>query len=63
MKDFSEDIADLSRRVSDARGYLKVDDLRARFAELETEAANVDWNADADRARAVTTDYQRVGAD
>lgn len=63
MKDYSEDLADLARRVADARGYLKVDDLRARYSELETEVAGVDWNADADHARAVSTDYQRVGAD
>jgi peptide chain release factor 2 len=63
MKDFSEELADLSRRVSDAQSYLKIDDLRARYAELETEVAAVDWNADAEQARAVSTDYQRVGAD
>src|SRR4029079_17306137 len=61
MQDFSEDLAELSRRVSDARTYLNIDDLRARHAELETEVAGVDWNADAEHARAVSTDYQRVG--
>jgi peptide chain release factor 2 len=63
MKDFSEDLAELARRVSDAQSYLKIDDVRARYAELEAEAATVDWAADADKARAITTEFQRVGAD
>ena len=63
MKDVSEDLAELARRVSDAQSYLKIDDVRARYAELEAEAATVDWAADADKARAITTEFQRVGAD
>ncbi len=63
MRDFSEDLVDLSRRVRDAHGYLRVDDARQRLAELEQEAADPElWN-DADKGRKVTTELARVRAD
>jgi peptide chain release factor 2 len=63
MRDFSEELADLARRVGDARSYLKVDDARARLAELEKQASEPDlWN-DADRARTVTSELARVRDD
>jgi peptide chain release factor 2 len=63
MRDFSEELADLARRVSDARSYLKVDDARARLTELEKQASEPDlWN-DADRARQVTSELARVRDD
>jgi peptide chain release factor 2 len=63
MRDFSEDLADLSRRVRDAQDYLRIDDARKRLTELETEAGDGDlWN-DPDQARKVTTELSRVRAD
>ncbi len=35
MRDFSEELADLARRVADAHKYLRIDDARARLVELE----------------------------
>ena len=35
MRDFTELLADLRRRVDDARAYLQIDAARARLAELE----------------------------
>ena len=63
MRDFSEALADLRRRVVDAHGYLRVDECRARLVELESVAADPElWN-DQDRARAVTQELARVRAD
>jgi peptide chain release factor 2 len=63
MRDFSEDLADLARRVSDARGYLKIDAARARLAELEQLASAADLWDDADNARKVTSELSAVQAD
>ncbi len=63
MRDFSEQLADLRRRVEDARSYLRVDALNERLAELEVEASKPDLWDDQDRARAVTTEMARVRDD
>ncbi|HEY1739684.1 MAG TPA: peptide chain release factor 2 [Acidimicrobiia bacterium] len=63
MRDFSEQLADLRRRVEDARSYLRVDDLTTRLGELEAEASKPDLWDDQDRARAVTTEMSRVRDD
>jgi len=63
MRDFSEELADLARRVEDARGYLRVDDARKRLADLEEQAADPElWN-DPDDGRRVTTELARVRDD
>src|SRR5262245_39691339 len=63
MRDFAEDLEEVSRRVRDARGYLRVDDSRARLTELEQTASSPDlWN-DPDQARKVTTELARVRDD
>jgi peptide chain release factor 2 len=63
MRDFSEDLADLRRRVGDAHEYLRIDDARKRLAELDAEASDPDlWN-DQEKARKVTTEQSRVRAD
>ena len=63
MRDFSDDLAELDRRVRDAYGYLRIDDARARLAQLEADAADTDlWN-DPEKARQVTTELSRVRAD
>jgi peptide chain release factor 2 len=63
MRDFTEPLADLRRRLDDARAYLQVDGARARLVELEQEASRPDlWN-DQDQARKVTTELARVRDD
>jgi peptide chain release factor 2 len=63
MRDFTEPLTDLRRRVDDARAYLQVDAARARLAELEQEASRPDlWN-DQEQARKVTTELARVRDD
>jgi peptide chain release factor 2 len=63
MRDFSEDLADLTRRVSDARGYMRVDEARSRLAELEKLASAPDLWDDADNARRVTSELSSVQND
>ena len=63
MKDFSEELGDLARRVSDAHKYLRIDEARARLVELEEQASAPDLWDDADRARQVTSDMAGVRED
>jgi peptide chain release factor 2 len=63
VRDFSEELADLARRVDDARGYLRIDDARARVARLEAAASDPGlWN-DPDEGRRVTTELARAKED
>ena len=63
MRDFTELLADLHRRVDDARAYLQIDAARNRLAELEQEASRPDLWDDQDQARKVTTELARVRDD
>src|SRR4051794_14069727 len=63
MRDFSEDLADVRRRVTDAAGYLHLEDARARKAELEADAAQPDLWDDPDQAKAVTRELSQVSED
>lgn len=63
MRDFSIDLSELRRRVSDAHSYLKIDAARARLAELEQITTAPDLWDDPDKARAVTTEMARVRDD
>jgi len=63
MRDFTEPLADLRRRVHDAHAYLRVDAARARAAELESEFSRPDlWN-DPAAARQVNTEMARLRDD
>src|SRR4029453_8292752 len=63
MRDFTELLADLRRRVDDARAYLQIDAARNRLAELEQEASRPDLWDDQDKARKVTTELARIRDD
>jgi peptide chain release factor 2 len=63
MRDFSDDLADLQRRVSDSHAYLRVDEARHRLGELEVAASKPDLWDDADHARKVTTELSNVKED
>jgi peptide chain release factor 2 len=63
VRDHSDELADLRRRLDDARGYLHVDEARARLARLEQEASRADLWDDPDTARRVTTELARVRDD
>ena len=63
MRDFSDDLSELRRRVTDARSYLRVDAAEARLAELEQAASKPDLWDDPDAARQVTGELARVKDD
>ncbi len=54
MRDVSDDISALRKRHTEAATYLKIDELRARQPQLETEASRPDLWDDADQARLIT---------
>jgi peptide chain release factor 2 len=63
MRDFSDDLSELAKRVADAHAYLKVDEQRDRLVALEEEAARPDLWDDPDAARKVTTEMSAVRDD
>jgi peptide chain release factor 2 len=63
VRDFSDDLGALRTRLDEARAYLRIDELRARRPQLETEAARPDLWDDPDRGRAVTGELSAVVAD
>lgn len=63
MRDFSDDLADLRRRVDDARAYLRVAEAATRAEELEREASRPDLWDDPAAARAVTSELARCRDD
>src|SRR5262245_26584212 len=63
MRDFSDDLTELRRRVDGARGYLKVDAARDRIAELEVEVSRPDLWDDQDRAKKVNTELAQLSDD
>src|ERR1700691_128699 len=54
MRDFTEDLAEVARRVREAHHYLGINEARGRLAELETAASAPDLWDDPDRARKVS---------
>jgi peptide chain release factor 2 len=63
VRDFSPELADLRRRLEDARGYLQIETARARLVDLEKEASEPSLWDDPDAARKVTTELSRVKGD
>ncbi len=63
MRDFSDELALLGKRLGEADVYLDLKAKRARLAELEVEVAKPDLWDDADHARKVSTEYGRVSDD
>jgi peptide chain release factor 2 len=63
MRDFSDDLRDLRRRLDEARTYLRIDELRARLPQLETEAGRPDLWDDQERAKQVNAELAAVTDD
>ncbi len=63
MRDFSADLGDLHRRVDEAQAYLRIDELRTRRPQLETEAGRPDLWDDQERAKQVTAELSAVTDD
>ncbi|HVM39633.1 MAG TPA: peptide chain release factor 2 [Acidimicrobiia bacterium] len=63
MRDFSDQLSEVGRRVSGATEYLDIEGARARLTELEAEASRPDLWDDPEHARKVTTELARVNED
>src|SRR5687767_3094749 len=63
MRDFTDDLSELRKRHREAEAYLKIDELRNRRPQLETEASRPDLWDDATAARAVTGELSSVTED
>ena len=63
MRDFSEDLGDLARRVHEAHRYLNIDEARARLEGLEKEVSAPELWDDPDRARKVSAEFASVRDD
>ncbi|HBU02103.1 MAG TPA: peptide chain release factor 2 [Acidimicrobiaceae bacterium] len=53
MRDYSDDLADLRRRIDEARVYLRIEELLLARPQLETEASRPDLWDDPDLARRI----------
>jgi peptide chain release factor 2 len=63
VRDFTDDLRDVRRRMDEASGYLKVPEARNRLRELEHEISRPDLWDDAERAKQVNTDYVNTKGD
>lgn len=63
MRDFSDDLADLRRRIDEARLYLRIDELITMRPQLETEASRPDLWDDPDLARKVNAELSACTED
>jgi peptide chain release factor 2 len=62
-RDVRAELASLRTRLTEAEGYLGLDKLRARRAELESEISRPDLWDDPDVARRVTSEFSAVSDD
>jgi peptide chain release factor 2 len=63
VRDFTDDIGALRRRVDDARTYLHIDELNARLPELEKEASKPDLWDDQDAAKTINSELAKLNDD
>jgi len=63
MRDFSDDLIALRRRLAEAEVYLRIDELVVSRPQLEVEATRPDLWDDPDRARTVTGELSTVVED
>ena len=63
QRDLKADLAALRARLEEAEGYLRLDHLRERRAELEKEVSRPDLWDDPDLARRISSEFGSVGDD
>ncbi len=63
MRDFTDDLKDVRRRLDEAASYLKITDNRARLSELELEVSRPDLWDDQDFAKKINTEYANIKSD
>jgi peptide chain release factor 2 len=63
VRDFTDDLRELRRRLGEAEAYLHVDESRQRLTALEGEMSRPDLWDDADSAKAISGEYATVRDD
>ena len=63
MRDFSDEVKDVSRRLDEARVYLKIEARGERFRELEVEVARPDLWDDQNLAKKLNAEYAVIKDD
>ena len=63
MRNFADDLSTLSKRLEEAEGYLDLESLRGRLADLEQQVGAPDLWEDQDRGRRVSGEYAEVKGD
>ena len=63
MRDFTDELKELRRRVGDAETYLGIEPSRRRLSALEAQMSKPDLWDDADEAKRINTEYANVRAD
>jgi peptide chain release factor 2 len=63
MRDFTDDIAGVRQRLDEAQQYLRIDELRQRRPQLETEASRPDLWDDQELAKKVNGELSTTAAD
>ncbi|MEO8363207.1 MAG: peptide chain release factor 2 [Ilumatobacteraceae bacterium] len=63
MRDFSNDLNEIRRRIDEAFVYLKIDEGQKRIKELEIEVALPDLWDDQNHAKQVNTEYSNLKSD
>jgi peptide chain release factor 2 len=63
MRDYSDDLKELRRRLGEAEGYLRIGANRGRLVELEAEVARPDLWDDQELAKRVNAEYANVKGD
>ncbi len=63
MQDFSPQLAELSRRLGEARQYLRIEEAAARRPQLETELGRPDLWDDAETAQQIQREFAEVDGD
>jgi peptide chain release factor 2 len=63
VRDFTDDLRSLRRRLGEAENYLDLEGRRKRLAELEAEVGRPDLWDNTEQAAATTRDYGQVKAD
>jgi peptide chain release factor 2 len=63
MRDYTDDLRELRRRLGEAEGYLKIEPNRARLSELELEVGRPDLWDDPELAKRMNAEYAAIRDD
>src|SRR3954464_13285529 len=63
MRDFSDDLGALRQRLNEAQEYLRIDELRQRHPQLETEVSRPDLWDDPELAKKVNSEFAAANDD